>query len=241
MTDATTFVLLIIIMVLSVSTAAAGESYTLTVVTDPPGALVTVKGKAIATGISPVRFEQVPEGDYKVEICLSGYATHKAEVKVGNEPLADITVKLARKTRLKGALRSMFIPGWGTAYAGHKTRGQSYFILSTASVVTFFLVEDWFQSKHDTYQDIRAKYKASRTVHEQQFWYGHLVTTQKDAYDAENVRRVTIGLVAGIYSISLLDALLFPEPAAGEQPAKRLSLKPVISSDRTGVKLAFRF
>ncbi len=32
---------------------------------------------------------------------------------------------------------------------------------------------------------------------------------QQDAYDAENVRRVTIGAVAGVWALNLLDILLF--------------------------------
>jgi hypothetical protein len=85
----------------------------------------------------------------------------------------------------------------------------------------------------------RKAYWRSTTETEQRRAYAQLVAAQRKAYDAENIRRLNIGLVAGLWSLSFLDALVFP--AKMEPQSASLQIRPVHGNDRAGLALAWRF
>jgi len=68
-----------------------------------------------------------------------------------------------------------------------------------------------------------------------------LVSAQEDAYDAEDVRRLSIGAVAGVWGLNLIDALLFTPKDNAIFTVKGISVAPSTGSDHVGLTLTSRF
>ena len=68
-----------------------------------------------------------------------------------------------------------------------------------------------------------------------------LVAAQDKAYDAETVRRVTIGVGIGIWALNVIDALFFFPEQKGTFIVKGLSLGPATDSENLGLALSMKF
>ncbi|MCK4606761.1 MAG: PEGA domain-containing protein [candidate division Zixibacteria bacterium] len=90
--------------------AAQGD---VTIRSDPQGALVTLTGEMIVSGVTPARFRQLLIGKYIVSVERPGYERYTSRAFLDPSRSMEIDVKLTPKTRFKAAVRSLVVPGWG--------------------------------------------------------------------------------------------------------------------------------
>ena len=202
----------VLILLLPGMCSAQGETGGFTITSEPPGAEVTVQGALTVTGIAPVSFNQGLDGSFKVKVGKLGYETYTSKVMLQSGRAMAMTVSLTPKTAFKSSVRSLFVPGWGQFYSGRKFKGSMYMFMAAGALGAFLVANDEFLYREDLHDDLRAQYLAAETYDERENLYPLLEEARKDAYDAENVRRITIGVTVAVWSLNLLDALfLFPD------------------------------
>jgi hypothetical protein len=211
----------------------------------PDGAEVSLQGDALVSGITPTLFQQNLVGRYHVVIKRHGYETFTTNITLDPSKLENIDVKLSPKTRVKAAARSLFIPGWGQSYGGQRTKGTLLTILAAGSVGAFLVSDHDFQKKNDRFKasilSFDSSVAAGASRQDLQTLQQSLASNQKRAYDAENVRRATIGVAIGVWSLGVLDALLFFPEDRSVISVKGVSVAPTTASGGFGLVLTKRF
>ena len=216
----------------------------LTVTTNPDGALVTLNGDAIVTGVTPTKFTHTLVGLYKITIERYGYEKYNTKVILDPSKQMELNINLTPKTRFKSAVRSLVIPGWGQRYSSQNKRGYLYTFLAAASVWGYFVADDDFDTKYDRFKSLEAEYdnlKVTGTVSQMEELLPRLTYAQDRAYDAENVRRTVIGAAIAVWSLSVLDALFFFPEEKGTFRVKNLTVTPETNFQNVGVNLSYHF
>ncbi|MFH1687829.1 MAG: DUF5683 domain-containing protein [bacterium] len=204
------------LLLLSFVFEASASGADVTVKTVPDGALITLKGEATVSGVSPVRFRQPLLGDYTLVASMPGYEARSQRVVIPPDRQVEFSLTLRAKTRLKATLRSLVFPGWGQLYAERPRKAFTLASLSLASVAAYLIVDHRFDNKYQDYLDVRQRYDGAATTTDRRRLWADLQSAQRTAYDAEDNRRIAIGVVAGIWAINVLDAFLFaPHRSAG--------------------------
>ena len=217
----------------------------LTIQSSPPGAEVVLSGDAILSGVTPTTFVQPLIGDYRVTLTRYGYEKYKTRITGDPSRAMALDVRLTPKSRFKAAARSLFIPGWGQRYAEDKGKGLVFNLLAASSVLAYFIADGKFSRNFDRYQEQLHKYDSSKAAGVSYQTLGvlhtNLMNAQQKAYDSEQTRRVTIGTVAGIWGLNVLDALLFFPEDHSTFTIKGVSLLPTSSNQIYGMAVSKRF
>jgi hypothetical protein len=223
-------------------TSPAQQSFGgLTVQSDPPGAEVILKGELTVSGITPVVFSQGLQGPYRVDVRKSGYETYSTMVYLRRENPASLSVSLSEKTRLKALARSFLIPGWGQKYAEQELKGACLFLLTAGAVGAYLIADHDFDDKNDEYNQTLRLYNQASTYDERQRLYSALAEDRKEAYDAENIRRVTIGATVAAWGLNMLDLFFFfPRESHGLSTGS-LSVQPDWKHGKATLLLSYRF
>lgn len=216
----------------------------LTVRSQPQGAQVILTGEAVVSGVTPARFSHLLIGDYELTLKKHGYETYTTRVILDPGKATEIDVTLSAKTRFKAAARSLFVPGWGQRYADQKTRGFVFTLLAVGSVAAYLIVDNDFDDKREYFNDLTGRYDSlsvAGNIGELRRLYPRLAEAQEETYDAEDIRRITIGTVIGVWGLSLVDAVFFfPEERAAFS-VKGLSVKPSTDLSRVGLTISLTF
>jgi hypothetical protein len=217
----------------------------LTVTTSPPGAEVLLQGDASVAAITPTTFSQTLIGDYAVTVKRYGYEKYTTHVNLDPSKLMSLQISLTPKTRLKAAARSLFIPGWGQRYTEQKGKTFVFNLLAAGSVATYFVTNKRFHDKYDIFVSRRNEYDSASSSGASYLQLRALqqsmADAQRTAYDAENVRRFSIGAVVGVWGLNLLDALLFFPEDHGSLTIKGVSISPTAKNGTYGVLLSKGF
>jgi hypothetical protein len=214
------------------------------VISDPPGAEVTLQGDVTVSGITPATFNQMLIGDYRLKISRHGYENYKTKVVIDPSKPLQFDVTLSRKTKFKAAIRSLVIPGWGQRYGDQKAKGYLFSALALGSVAAFLITDDDFRTKRDRYDDRLAEYDElakSGTYEQLAAFKPTLDAAQEDAYDAETLRRVAVGAVIGAWSVSVLDAIFFFPEEKGTFSVKGVAITPEATIDGVNLTLSTKF
>jgi len=220
---------------------AAQVTGDITIESNPPGAWITLKGAATLSGISPVRFQQPLIGEYRLLASKPGYETSSTRVLLQPGRPLQFSVDLAPKTRLKAGLRSLLMAGWGQRYSDRTGRGIGYFTLSLCAGAAYLIADNNFDKKYFHYRGLLRRYEAAVSSPDRQALWSDLQNAQADAYDAEDLRRITIGVAGGIWALNFLDAIILFPRVPETIPVKSLSLVPTVAPDAIGLRLAGRF
>lgn len=189
--------------------AQSSEDISVTILSNPAGATVFMRGELEVAGVTPTTFFQPLAGYYVIEAHRIGYETFRSSVVFSGQESVTLDIDLVRKTRFKAAFRSLLVPGWGQVYSGGKTKGVLLTIGILAAGATTGVLHLDYDGKRDDYEEVLARFNATRKVAEREAMLDELYEAQKDAYDAEKSRNVGIGVVAGIWAYAVLDALVF--------------------------------
>jgi hypothetical protein len=228
-------------MMLTLAGAASAQTAadaTVTVTSNPSGATVTLAGDMTVAGVTPATFTQRLAGFFRITAYREGYETYNSSILLSGRDATSLDIKLKPKTRVKAALRSIVIPGWGQRYYGAKGKGTLMFASALVGAATAGFMHLHFDSKRDDYLDFLARYNAERSVPVKQGMLNELYERQKDAYDAERARNVVGAIAAGIWVYSVLDAMLFFPDYGISISGANLSLAP--EYDGNSVKLLGR-
>jgi len=213
--------------------------------TSPPGAEAHLQGEADISAVTPAAFNYPLIGDYRLTVTKHGYERYRTRLVLDPARPTALDVELTPKTGVKAALRSALIPGWGQYYGDQKTKGFA-FGLMFAGAVAFFAItdndltnkENDFESRLRDFDNARssgAAYSELRRLH------GEMASAQKRAYDAEDVRRISMGVVAGVWGLSVLDALLFTPTDRATFSVKGLTVEPSTDMQSVTVTLTKAF
>ena len=224
--------------------AADSETTGVTVKTDPPGAQVILSGEARVSGVSPVHFNQPLIGDYELKVVRPGFESHTSHLILDPTRHTAVDVPLSRKTRFKGLVRSTVIPGWGQWYGDRKGKATMFALLMVGSGVAYLVADDYFDDKYDDFEARRSEFdslRASGTRPELEAAWVRLNEAQDEAYDAENIRRVTIGAAIGVWAVNLLDILFFFPDERGTFSIKGIDVSPGGAGEQIGITLSTGF
>ena len=209
--------------------------------TSPPGAEVRVIGAISISGLSPIKFLQGLEGNYRIRINKYGFETYKSSVFLQAGRELNLTVKLKPKTRLKAAARSLFIPGWGQAYTEQKTKGFVFALLAVGTVGHYFRTDSDFNNDNDHFNNLLGQYNATTSYEVREMLYPLLQDARKVAYDSENKRRIAVGAAIAAWGLNLLDVFFFFPEERGSTLVNALSVQPDFNSGGATVALTHRF
>ncbi len=216
----------------------------LTVRSTPPASLVTLEGAVTVTGITPTTLYHRLAGPFDVTVSRPLYEKYHTTLYLEPGRSQSLDVKLSPKTRFKGALRSMFIPGWGQLYSEQKGKSILFGVLAIGSASAFLIADHNFQIKYDRFKESDELYQNARDSAD----FGTLRDLdarrrahQEEAFDAEDVRRGTIGAVIGVYALSLLDVLFFFPDDKGALNIEGVSVTPTTNSGTFGLALSRNF
>jgi len=226
-------ILAILTVVQCVSVTVAGQTKPeagLTVRSDPSGALVRLKGDATITGITPTMFRYPLVGSFDLTVKKYGYETYFTRVILDPSRSLTVDVSLKRKTRFKAAARSTFIPGWGQMYTEQRTKGFMFGFLTVAAVASYLIADNDFDHKLSRFESTRNRFdqlvSSGASQQDLRSALDDLKLAQDDAYDAETVRRITIGAIVGVWGLSVLDALILTPEENGGIAVKGLTFSP---------------
>ena len=122
-----------------------------------------------------------------------------------------------------------------------KNKGIIFTGLTVGAVAAYFIADRDFDNKYDKYNNILSQYDSLTSVSERQALYPSLLDAHKIAYDAEDLRMITLGTVAGIWALNVIDALFFFPDNRGRIVVKELTLQPDLNYERPGLKLSYNF
>ncbi len=231
--------------ILHVSAAAQSEAAKgLVVRSYPEGAQVTLTGEVTVSGITPATFEHTLVGDYKLELRKYGYERYRTRVTLDPTKMTEMSVRLSPKTRYKAAGRSVIIPGWGQRYTDQKTKGFLFTALAVGSVAAYLIADREFDDKREVLDDRLRQYDRayqSGTYDEVVRLYDELDAAQGEAYDAENIRRITMGAVIGVWCLNLLDALFFFPEERTTFSVKGLAVGSAAQPGEVGLSISMGF
>jgi PEGA domain/Family of unknown function (DUF5683) len=231
----------VILCLLPLAAMAQEQPKGFSVDSSPPGAEVSLIGAITLNGLTPVRFTQALEGNYQVRVKKYGYETYKSSVFLQADRDMNLTVRLSPKTRFKAAARSLLIPGWGQSYTEQKTKGAIFMIMAAGAIASYLIADADFKDKNDHYKLISSEYDNATSYEEKVRLYPQLGTAKKDAYDAENIRRITIGATVAVWGLNLLDVLFFFPEETGSLSVNSIGLKPDLKSGGAQLVLSHRF
>lgn len=180
-----------------------------TITSVPPGATVMLTGDLTVAGVTPTKFTQRFAGQYKVKAFCNGYENYNSSVVLAAGQPTDISIQLKPKTRVKAAIRSLIIPGWGQRYYGASTKGALLFVGTAVSGLAAGILHLEFDKDRDDYYAFRDRYEAERLVEERERMLPELNRLQGEADDSERTRNIAAAVVAGFWAYSFLDAIVF--------------------------------
>ncbi len=212
-----------------------------TVNSNPSGAEVLLKGDLIISGVSPVSFTQGLQGQYRVIVRKYGYETYKSSVYLQPEKQMNLSVQLKPKTRFKALARSFLVPGWGQFYSEQKFKGGCFFALTAGAVAAFFVADADYDDKVLHYENTLSRYQRATVYDEKRSLYQDLSAARKETYDAENIRRIIIGVAIAAWGLNVLDLLFsFPEEH-GSYSVNSLTFKPDLNNGGATLLWSYRF
>lgn len=228
-------ILLIAFIVLPLATLAFGQekgTSGLTIRSTPPGARIMLSGDVIVSGLTPARFTHHLDGDYKLVLTMHGFEKYTTHLSLDPTREMELSVRMSPKTRFKATARSLFIPGWGQRYNDQKFKGAVFTLLAVGTALNYLRANDDYNDKNRDFRDKVAEYDLTAvngSIDDLKRLKPLLDKAQREAYDAESYRRLSIGSVIAVWGLNVLDALFLSPGERSSFKIKGLSLKPEAS------------
>lgn len=212
--------------------AAAGR---LRVVSQPSGAIVTLAGEHRWRGTTPWEVDRGLTGSYEVTARLRGFEQWKRDIDLKSGENRELSIRLTPKRAWKAAARSILIPGWGQNYGERHGKGRAFLLGAAAGGIAWFWTNEIYQDRVDDYRSAREDYFSEDRWEELAALKARSDRAERRADQAYDHRTIAMAATAGIYAVSVIDALFFfPEPSEGsftdltlwEDGGARLALSP---------------
>ena len=238
------YCLLVLGILLLTSVGYAQETTTI-INSDPPGAAISLKGEYIINATTPCRLPENLNGIYYLQASMPGYESWGGEILIVPGQNNRFSFNLSSKTRIKSAVRSMFLPGWGQYYSGQKGRAFVFNLTTIGLGIGAVFADSDFRKKRDNYDRAILDLANAVSADEINRLRDLVITNNREAYDAETTRNMLVIVTAGIYVYNILDALVFfPDKKLifqGTVPTDKPKIEADFNGDRVGVKLTASF
>ncbi len=169
---------------------------------EPQGAMVKISGKYIFIGRTPFVVPYSLHGRYKIQAKKDGYENASLTVNLFGDKNHKVTIYLSKKTRLKAAMRSTLLPGWGQFYGQGKIKSLVVIMGQTALGIKTFISVKKYRNKKNDYQLAIDEFNGAVGLEEVQ-------KALKEAEDAMNFKTSMIYVTAGFWLYNILDSMVF--------------------------------
>jgi hypothetical protein len=213
------------------SIAHAQETSTI-INSDPPGAAISLDGEYQLNATTPCRLPENISGIYELKALMPGYESWNGEIMIAPGQSNRFSFALAPKTRLKSAMRSVFIPGWGQYYSGQKERAFIFSLTAIGFGIGAVIADSDFRKKRDDYNRAKLDLADAASADEVSQLRDLVIERNRQAYDAETTRNMLVIITAGVYVYNVLDALIF-------FPDKKLIFQGTVPVDMPKIETGF--
>jgi len=186
------------------------KSQNINIISNPPGAIIYIEGSIV--GITPCDLSFDLVGKYRLRAFKKGYENWKSTVSFGDENDRTLEIQLSSKTRLKAAMRSFILPGWGQTYSDKKIKGSMIKVLQASSIISTLFFEVKYRNAVDNYNDALKNYNIHNKNFDEKDIYWSIVDDKyrevNSSYERRNIFLLTTG---AIWLYNILDAIFaFP-------------------------------
>lgn len=181
------------------------------VLSNPPGVSVALKGEDFIVGTTPFRISDLTEGVYKVKVSKGGYESQIGRLMIVPNRGHVLTAKFTPVSRARILLRSAVLPGWGQFHSGNKVKGTVWATLQASALVAALLQNSQYKKAVDDHYTSVERYRNATNIED--IKQSRLEMRQKSqaADKAYDDRQITLALAAGIWAFNVLDtAFLSP-------------------------------
>lgn len=177
---------------------------------------------------------------------MSGYESWGGDIIILPGQENHFSFSLAPKTRVKAALRSLFLPGWGQYYAGLKEKAFVLNIGTVGFAIGTVLADSDFRQKRDDYNQAIVDLSNASTYDDVSRLRSLVIDKNREAYDAETRRNALVIITAGLWAYNILDAVIFfPDKKLyfhqSGIPVQGASIGPVFDGNKIGLGLTASF
>jgi hypothetical protein len=181
----------------------------LRIISNPPGVTVNLDGPYQLTTTTPADITQELVGTYRVKAEKFGYESWNSHITLTPDQPASLRISLSPKTRVKAALRSILLPGWGQFYSDRKGWGYFFAAGSLVMATGFVLADLHYSNEYDDYLDARKEFEEATSIEEKTDLKQKLDDRQREAYDAQNLRNAAVGIGIAFWAYNVLDNIVF--------------------------------
>jgi hypothetical protein len=213
---------------------------------NPPGAAITLDGEYKLTATTPCRLPETIVGKFTLRAVMPGYESWSGNIMIIPGQENHFSFGLSPKTRLKAALRSIFVPGWGQYYAGERKKGYTINVVTLGFGLGTLLADHDFRQKRDDYTQAQLDLENATSYADVQRLRQLVIDKNREAYDAETLRNTFVYATAIMWTYNVLDAIIFfPDRKLyfhqESVPIKEAQIDPDIGPDKIGLKLTASF
>lgn len=227
-------------LLFSVAQAQSDQVGGVTIASRPSGCTVYISGDIELVTTTPAIVNEDLRGVYTISAVRPGYEKWAQLVTFSPGSRRMLTIELVPKTRVKAALRSLVIPGWGQYYSGEKTRSALWAVAALTSGVVAGVYESRYRDRKSDWEDGLDRFDRATTIDEKERLRDEVLALQDRAYYAESDRQVAWGIVAGVWAVNMLDALVF-FPSEKRFAGMPLTLRPTADGSGSLAALTLTF
>lgn len=166
----------------------------LTVLSRPPGAAFRLTGDRVVVGRTPMMFERGLVGRFRVQSFEPGFEPWGRSVLLDGVSADTLWMTLRSKSSIRAGLRSLLVPGWGQFYSERPKAGWVELIAGAAAVGVL-------AAAHLEYENRVDEFEAASSVDRRR--------AADRAEEARDARNLAMGVAAGVWTLSVLDAVAF--------------------------------
>jgi hypothetical protein len=180
-----------------------GPTGSLTLMSRPAGAWFRLEGDVVVVGRTPMTLSRGLTGRFRVSGSDIGYQRWSRTLELDGVTADTVWIALREKSAFKAGVRSLLLPGWGQFYDEHPVRATIF--LTTGIVVGsgIGVNEIIHHSRLDHVDAARAAYLADQTP----ATLDALQRAEGRADDCRQLRKILVGVGAGVVLLSVIDAV----------------------------------
>jgi hypothetical protein len=115
---------------------------------------------------------------------------------------------------MKAAARSLILPGWGQFYQDANTKGTLFFAGGLAAFTGLVWTHEIYRHRVDDFDSAKRDYESAGHESDLPALWARAQRASSRADRAYDDRKLALGILAGVYAASLVDALFFTQSSA---------------------------
>lgn len=176
---------------------------------EPPGAVVELRGEHRWRGMTPCDFKRGLNGRYEITARMPLYESWHRSLELTESESRELNIRLTPKSSWKAATRSLLVPGWGQFYAEEPTKGAAILgatALTAGGLLWSHLV---YQNEVDDYLEARDRYFGSTHYEDLPELRAKMMKKDRESQDAYELRNGFLIATGACYAVAFIDAAFF--------------------------------